>query len=115
MQFRNEGSPEVSHLTGASFTIGGYDADQINYHLDLINKAGFIDDGGMRPMVGIGFRRLTWAGHDFVDFTRDKTVWSKTKEAATRAGGFSVDLLVGIAKEVIKQNVAKLTGGALGL
>jgi len=105
----------VSHLTADSFTIEGYDADQINYHLDLINEAGFIEAGGMRPMVGIGFRSLTWAGHDFLDATRDHTVWQKTKETATRAGGFSVDLLLGIAKEVIKQNVAKLTGGAIGL
>ena len=101
----------ISHLTGQNFDIEGYNADQINYHLDLINEAGFVEGGGARPMVGIGFRRLTWAGHDFVDATRDKSVWTKTKETASRGGGFTVDLLVGIAKEIIKQNLGKLAGG----
>ena len=104
----------ISHLLPESFQIPGYGTDQIDYHLELIKEAGFIDEGGMRPMIGIGFRRLTWGGHDFLDSVRDKTVWDKTKATASQAGGFTVDLLVGIAKEIIKQNAVKLLGAAFG-
>jgi hypothetical protein len=104
----------VSHFMPTEFNIPGYNADQIDYHLALIKEAGFIDSGGARPMIGIGFRRLTWAGHDFLDSVRDKTVWEKTKATAGQAGGFTVDILVGIAKEIIKQNAVKLLGGMFG-
>ena len=98
----------ISHLVGTSFNIEGYDANAIEYHLSLIEEAGLIEHVNSRPMQGIMFRRLSWAGHDFLDAARDKTVWEKTKQTAARAGGFTVDLLVGIAKEIIKQNLAKL-------
>ena len=105
----------VSHLIGENFDIEGHDADAIEYHLDLIEEAGLIERIDTRPARGIAFRRLSWAGHDFLDATRDKTVWEKTKQTGKQAGGFSFDLAIGIAKEIIKQNAAKLLGGAIGL
>lgn len=48
-------------------SIEGCSVDEIAYHLDLIAKSGLIDPGGFRPMVGIGFRALTPAGHDLAD------------------------------------------------
>ena len=47
--------------------VQGYTTDQIDYHLEQIRKDGFIDEGGARPMIGIGFRSLTSRGHDFLD------------------------------------------------
>jgi hypothetical protein len=104
----------ISLFQPNDFHIDGYTDNQIDYHLSLIREAGFIDDGGVRPMTGMGFRRLTWIGHDFLDSVRDKTVWDKTKATASQAGGFTVDLLFGIAKEIIKQNAVKLLGAAFG-
>ena len=73
--------------------VSGYDFDQIDYHLTQIRKSGFIDEGGCRPMVGIGFRGLTPAGHDFLDSVRDPETWAKTKNVAAGAGGFTINLL----------------------
>jgi hypothetical protein len=55
----------IAHLTpdAPEVQVAGYDVDQIGYHLSLIKEAGFIDTGGVRPMTGIGFRNLSWAGH----------------------------------------------------
>lgn len=50
--------------------VDGYDVAQIDYHLSLIKKSGWIDSGGVNPMVGIGFRALTQAGHDLLDSSR---------------------------------------------
>jgi hypothetical protein len=95
--------------------VPGYDADQIDYHLSLICKAGFIDQGGVRPMSGIGFRSLTWAGHDFLDSVRDPEIWAKTKEGAKKAGGFSLDLLSSLAKGLLKKKIEEHTGIVLDL
>jgi hypothetical protein len=91
--------------------IGGFDADQIGYHLSLIRDAEFIDTGGIEGMDGIGFRSLTWSGHDFLDSVRSPDVWDKTKQAASAAGGFTVDLLVFAAKTYLEGKIKGLIGG----
>jgi Hypothetical protein (DUF2513) len=98
-------TPDVDELS-----VPGKSADEIDYHLSLIEKAGLIDNGGMEPMVGIGFRALTWAGHDFLDSVRDPAIWRDTKEGARRAGGFSVELLTALAKGFIKKKIEQHTG-----
>ncbi|MEX3671254.1 DUF2513 domain-containing protein [Paraburkholderia phenoliruptrix] len=84
---------------------------QIDYHLSLIREAGLVDIGGARPMVGIGFRRLSWAGHDFLDSVRSPDVWDRTKQAASAAGGFTVDLLVFAAKSYLEGKIKGFIGG----
>ena len=86
--------------------VSGYNVDQIDYHLSQIGKAGLIDEGDVRLMIGIGFRCLTPAGHDFLDSVRDPQTWAKTKKAAVGAGGFTVDLLKDLAKGFVKKHSA---------
>lgn len=90
--------------------VPGYDSDQIDYHLSLIYKAGFIDDGGANTMDGIVFRSLTWEGHDFLDSVRDPEIWAKTKHGAEAAKGFTVDLLRDLAKGLLKKQIEEYTG-----
>ena len=90
--------------------VAGYDVDQIDYHLSQIRKSGLIDEGGARPMSGTGFRCLTPAGHDFLDFVRDPETWSRTKKAAAGAGGFTLDLLSDLAKGFIRKQIEDRTG-----
>lgn len=80
----------------------------IAYHLTLLIEAGIIEgrDGMRMPML----RRLTWAGHDFVDSIRDPDVWMKTRKNAMAAGGFTVDLLSDLAKGFIRKKVEEMTG-----
>lgn len=90
--------------------VPGYDPDQIDYHLSQIRQAGYIDEGGARPIVGIGFRCLTPDGHDFLDSVRNPETWAKTKKAAAGAGGFTLDLLKDIATGLIKKKIEDHTG-----
>ncbi len=90
--------------------VQGYDVAQIDYHLGQIRRAGFIDEGGSRPMSGIGFRCLTPHGHDFLDTVRDPTVWDKTTKAAEKAGAGTLDFFWGIAKEIAKAEIKRHTG-----
>ncbi len=98
-------SPDAEEIA-----VQGYDVNEIDYHLSLIREAGFIDECGARPMSGIGFRALTWAGHDFIDSVRDPETWAKTKKTAAGAGGFTVDLLKDLAKGLIKKKIEEHTG-----
>jgi hypothetical protein len=86
--------------------VPGYDPDQIDYHLSQIRKSG----GGAHPMVGIGFRCLTPAGHDFLDSVRDPEIWAKTKKGAEAAKGFTIDLLKDLAKGLVKKQIEEFTG-----
>ncbi|KWA05641.1 hypothetical protein WL26_23915 [Burkholderia cepacia] len=103
----------IVHITpnAEEVQVDGYDVEQIGYHLSLIKEAGLVDTAGMRPMVGIGFRQLSWAGHDFLDSVRSPDVWDKTKQAATAAGGFTVELLVFAAKTYLEGKIKGLIGG----
>ena len=94
--------------------VEGYDVVQINHHLDLIREAGFIDDGGgSQPMLGFIFCGLTGKGHDFIDAVRSPEIWRKTKAGAKEIGGWSVDLLWGLAKEYAKQVAKEKLGVSL--
>jgi hypothetical protein len=93
-----------------ALAVPGYGVHQIDYHLSLIWEAGFIDDANASPMFGIGFRSLTWEGHDFLDSVRDPKIWEKTKKGVEGAGGFTVDLLKDLAKGLVKKQIEEYTG-----
>ena len=91
--------------------VDGKTPDEIEFHLKLLCDAGYIDvGGGGKPMEGISFRKLTWAGNDFLDTVRDPAIWHETKEGAKKAGGFSVDLLLALGKGLIKKKIQQHTG-----
>ncbi|PMS29887.1 uncharacterized protein DUF2513 [Trinickia symbiotica] len=100
----------------AAVQVEGYTTEQIDYHLLLLEQAGFIHGGGlenfgMRFGPGIGFQSLTWAGHDFLDAMRSPDVWDRTRQAASAAGGFTVDVLVAAAKSYLEGKIKGLIGG----
>jgi hypothetical protein len=97
-------------LDDKRISVPGYDLNQIDYHLNQIRKAGFIDEGGARPTWGVGLCCLTPAGHDFIDSVRDPETWAKTKKAAAGAGGFTIDLLKDLAKGLIKKKIEDHNG-----
>lgn len=90
--------------------VENFTQDQVAYHLDLAIEAGLVDQGGSGVMNGFMFRRLTWDGHDFVDAVRDDDIWKKTRQGATAAGGFSLDLLKDLAKGFIRKKISEHTG-----
>lgn len=93
--------------------IGGRTHEDIAYHLVLLIDGGLLD--GERELSG-GFvaRKLTWAGHDFLDSVRDPKIWRTTKERVKEAGGFTIEILTNVAKEIITHNLARIAGAALG-
>ena len=92
------------------------DISKVNYHLHLLIDAGFIEG---KPITTFGedvphiwIKRMLWAGHDFLDSTKNESIWQKTKELIVKKGfsmesvGFSVltQVLASVAKKHLDLN-----------
>lgn len=85
------------------------EVDKIEHHLNLINDRRLVEftkaDEG-RWIVD----KITWEGHDFIDSVRDSAVWAQTKAGVEKAGGFTFDVIVALAKGLLKTKLEKHTG-----
>ena len=61
-----------------------YPEKEILYNAKLAIDAGLIEgealEGGDCEIVSAVLIRLTWQGHDFLDASRDETIWKKARE-----------------------------------
>lgn len=87
---------------------------RLRHHLTLLQEVGFVE---FTPPGRYDYQsaiwkvdRITWKGHDFLDSIRDPAIWAKTKDGATKAGGFTVDILGALAKGFIKKQIQDRTG-----
>ena len=84
------------------------DSDELDYHLQLMSDAGLAEFDFLMSAALV--RKITWRGHDFLDSIRDPEIWQKTKDGASAAGGFTVELLGELAKGLIKTKIKHHTG-----
>jgi hypothetical protein len=82
-----------------------YSNDEVVYHLVLMMDKGLIE-GFIHPSFGqytpvVLVKRMTWAGHDFLDACRNEERWTKAKEIFRKLDGVTFD--------VIKQVLVELT------
>ena len=96
-----EEMPEEKHRLDvfASSELEGFTERQIGYHVHLLHEAGLLEAMEARTMNNpflLFPRFLTMAGHDFLEATRNDSVWDKTLEFVKSKGG-SVTL------EIIKE------------
>ena len=91
--------------------IEGYSEEQIGYHVYLMMQAGLVkgvDVSAMdSPSPEAQVCSVTWAGHEFLEASRDEGLWSKAKQAAGSTGGMVLDVLksvlVGLATDAAKK------------
>ena len=107
-----EGGQKEFEIIGQAYT-GGIDPPEIaklTEHIRLLKQAGFIDVQAESSGGYILLKGLSWKGHDFLDSVRDPKIWEKTKSGAMAAGGFTVDLLIDLAKGFVKKQIEERTG-----
>jgi len=68
--------------------IEGYPAEAVVYHVRLLDEAGLIEAVDLTTHGGIDWRpkRLTWAGHEFLDLARNDKVWKKAMASLSKVG-----------------------------
>ena len=87
---------------GSDVAVPPHTFDEVGYHLDLIDQAGFLQDAGSRAARGVMFAGISPAGHDFLEAVREPKVWTETKSRAEKVGGWTVGILTDLAKGYIK-------------
>jgi hypothetical protein len=89
-----------------------YTEQQRIYHSALLIEAGLIDGIIVSDAEGLPSgtvrRRLTWAGHEFLDAARNDTIWKQATDKLKQAG---VQVTVSVLQELLK----KLLKDSLGL
>lgn len=103
-------APAPQFFMPATLTQPGEDLETITGHLHLLCDARFVEPYLMGGSLFVGVTRLTWAGCDFLDSVRDPKIWQRTKDGAAKAGGFTIELLVDLAKGLVKKQVEEHTG-----
>lgn len=106
-----EGHPGLNRVAQYQFGPGDIGITEENhtavaFHLDLMIEAGLVQgNSAMRMPIVSG---LTWQGHEFLDAIRDDGIWKKTKEGASRIGGWTVPIITELAKGYLKAKAREL-------
>ena len=79
------------HGFAPKIEIDGYTQEEIGYHAILLGEAGLavvsnVTTMGSKSPEGI-INHLTWAGHEFLDASRDKRIWNQAKDKISQIGG----------------------------
>ena len=77
-------------------------------HLGLLAEAGLLHVIDVSDSTGDDYivRKLTWAGHEFIDSIRDEGLWQKAKKHVLKPGAsWTLEILKEWAKNEIKQKM----------
>jgi hypothetical protein len=93
---------EEEELTQHPLAIEGHDLATVARHVEIMQDAGLVDANVMRadgvPPYAARVFRLTWAGHDFLEATRNDTIWAKTRQfIKDKGGGASFEIIKAVA------------------
>jgi len=60
----------------------GYTDEVISYHICLLMQAEFVEGIDLRTQTSYeyGVKNLTWRGHEFMDASRNESIWRKAKK-----------------------------------
>ena len=94
--------------------LSNYSDREILYNYKLMEDAGLITasfvEGSDPVPVGINYVRLTWAGHDFLDASRDNKIWKSAVEHVIKPGAsWSFSILLEWLKQEARQKLFGLS------
>jgi len=116
-----EGRQEPAGVEAKDIAIGGYDWPVVQYHLNLLSQAGFLNGEVVRSkstparIIKVIPFDLTWKGHEFIATVRDEEIWGQTKRAASQLGASSIDILSGLAKAYINSKAKAVLGSPIDI
>ena len=97
---------EKESLSPRELTIEGYASKEISFHCVLLKEAEFIDaiiEPEFNSNTIVLPIRLTWSGFEFLQLSRNETVWKKSINfLKEKSLSLSVSLLIELLKSGIK-------------
>ncbi len=107
------------HSDLENIEIAGYSDDDVTYHVVLATESGLLDstidklpDNEEPDLLNVAYsvHRLTAKGHNFLGSIQDEGNWVAVKDAAKKAGAFTVDAVVEVAKAYLKSKIGLIFG-----
>lgn len=103
---------------GADQVIGldNFSKEKQLYHSVLLIEAGYvhgvvIPDQSGNP-VSTRVNRLTWAGHEFLELSRDDTIWNHAKTVvAESAKGAAIEIVTSACKQLLSLGIEATVRG----
>jgi len=104
---------EEKPSTTAIENLPGFDRETVIYHTRIMIDAGIIDgdyipvssqtDPGKGEFIISLISGLSWDGHEFIDATRNQTIWNRTKALlAEKGGGWTFEILKEVAASIVR-------------
>src|SRR5208337_4079787 len=100
-----ESYPE-SDSYNLNLSFPGHSEDEVSYHCRLLLDARMIDAICIQVNMGPDqwmIKGLTWAGHEFLEASRDDSRWNKAKKIILeKTGSFSFEILKSILMDLMR-------------
>lgn len=110
--FKVEAAPPGTHLRKRDLHTDEIDDGTMVMHVVMLQEAGFLDCWKSREVVGSGIpvdveiKRLTWAGHEYLDGIRHDTVWAKIKTTALSKGAaLTFEVVKALSSAIVKDQL----------
>lgn len=87
----------VGSAPGQTISVEGYSPKEVWYNARLAQEAGLINAAFLPNSEDFFVKDLTWKGHEFLDASRNKSLWERAKQKALEAtGGLSIEVLTAV-------------------
>jgi hypothetical protein len=99
----------ASGFAPQEIVIDGFTADQIGYHIHLMMDAGLVEGSDITclddasPQASVS--RMTWAGHEFNELSRNIDRWQLAKRAIAKLGGATLDVWKAVLADLIARKL----------
>jgi hypothetical protein len=102
---RMDGRTEFVYQSPEEMGISGHSLEEIAYHAKLL-----IEDHYLKGNLSTGYtmpsiRRLTNAGHDFLDNIRDAGIWSNVKNRIGDLQHLALPIIAAVAESEVKRHL----------
>lgn len=104
-----EALPAINREIGLK--IEGFSDEELYSHQQLLEDAGFIElsyEGSSSDPYLTFPKRLTYAGHEFLNASRDESNWKAVKNGMLKAGGFVIEVAKPLLIELLKSQISGL-------
>lgn len=85
-----------------------YSDEDILYSIEIMKDAELIKAnlqyGSISFITGY-VSGITYKGHELLDSIRDRKIWQRLKQLLSAAGATTFDIIIDVAKDIIKSNI----------
>jgi hypothetical protein len=78
------------------------------HNISLLIKDGYLRIAHTDTSGAVYIEGMSMKGHDLLDAIRDSSVWEATKARVNQVGGFTLDIILAVAKDYLQKKILSL-------